>query len=257
MTRFALTSLALVLAPCAFAHDLWLEPSSFHPVVGERVAVALRIGQNVRGEPMPRIPPLIERFFLNATPVIGAPGANPAGIARVTESGLQWIGYQSNAYPVTLEARKFEDYLKEEGLERIIAARARQKQSAAPGRERFYRCAKALLDVPGQGAADARLGFTLELVPRKNPYALQAGDALPLSLTFRGKPIANVLVVAMSRTNPAKAVKARTDANGRVSLRIAHGGFWLIKAVHMEAAPPNAGIDWESWWASVTFDLRS
>jgi uncharacterized GH25 family protein len=63
--------------------------------------------------------------------------------------------------------------------------------------------------------------------------------------------------VAMSRTNPAKAVKGRTDANGRVSLRIAHGGFWLIKAVHMEAAPPNAAVDWESWWASVTFDLRS
>jgi uncharacterized GH25 family protein len=53
-----------------------------------------------------------------------------------------------------------------------------------------------------------------------------------------------------------KAVRARTDAKGRVTLRLAHAGFWLIKAVHMEAAPADAGVDWESWWASITFDLK-
>jgi len=24
----------------------------------------------------------------------------------------------------------------------------------------------------------------------------------------------------------------------------------------MEAAPADAGVDWESWWASITFDLK-
>ncbi|MDP9192503.1 MAG: DUF4198 domain-containing protein [Acidobacteriota bacterium] len=91
---------------------------------------------------------------------------------------------------------------------------------------------------------------------RKNPYSLQPGDALPLSLTFRGKPIANVLVVAMRKGAPEKAVRARTDAKGQVSLRLDGAGFWLVKAVHMEAAPPDAGVDWESWWASMTFDLQ-
>ncbi len=264
MNRSFLALFTLLVAPIALAHDVWIEPSSFRPAVGERVTVALRVGENLRGEPMPRIPAWIDRFILKGEsreiPVIGRSGIDPAGMTIVGEPGLQWIGYQSTAYPMTSEAQKFEASLKEEGLEGIIAERAKKSQSAAPGRERFYRCAKALLDVPGvdqkSSATPAPLGFTLDLQPRKNPYVLRAGDALPLSLTFRGKPIANVLVVALRKDAPEKSVRARTDAAGRVSLRLDDAGFWLIKAVHMEAAPPDAGVDWESWWASMTFDLQ-
>lgn len=254
MKRFLLPFL---LAPIALAHDLWIEPSSFRPVVGERIAVALRFGQNLEGEPVPRIPPLIDKFVLGDHPVVGRSGADPAGWVTISRPGLQWIGYQSHAYPMTLDARKFEDYLKEEGLERVIAERKKKGQSSAPGRERFYRCAKSLLAVPGNGTAITPIGQTLELVPHRDPYALRGGEALPVSLTFRGKPIANVLVVAMRKEAPDRAVRARTDAKGRVALRLDGTGFWLIKAVHMEAAAPDAGVDWESWWASMTFDLRA
>jgi len=259
MTRFAIALFAASIALGASAHDFWIEPSTFHPALGDRVTAALRVGQKLAGDPLPNIPPLIDRFVLHGSaaerPIVGRAGADPAGIAFIAEGGLHWIGYQSNPYPVALEGPKFEDYLRDEGLERIIDARKKNGQSAAPGRERFYRCAKALLDTPGVGAFDAPLGFTLELVPRKNPYAMKSSGDLPLALTFRGKPIANVLVVAMSKEDPAKAVRARTDAKGRVTLPLAHAGFWLIKAVHMEAAPADAGVDWESWWASITFEL--
>jgi uncharacterized GH25 family protein len=83
----------------------------------------------------------------------------------------------------------------------------------------------------------------LELLPHRNPNAF--------SLLFRGKPIANVLVVAL---NKDETVHGRTDAKGRVALRLTRPGMWLIKAVHMEPAPAGAEVDWESWWASITFD---
>jgi hypothetical protein len=259
MTRFVIATFVALVAVHAVAHDFWIEPSTFHPSVGDRVTVSLRVGQKLAGDPLPNIPPLIDRFFIRGgtveRPVVGRPGADPAGIAFIAEGGLHWIGYQSNPYPVALEGPKFEDYLRDEGLERIIDARKKNGQSAAPGRERFYRCAKALLDTPGSADFDAPLGFTLELVPRKNPYAMKSAGELPLALTFRGKPLANALVVAMSKADPEKAVRARTDAKGRVTLPLAHAGFWVIKAVHMEAAPADAGVDWESWWASITFEL--
>jgi len=251
--------LLLFVAATASAHDFWIEPSTFHPAVGDRVATALRVGQKLAGEPLPNIPPLIDRFVVRGSDgerrVVGRAGADPAGVAFIAEGGLHWIGYQSNPYPVALEAAKFEDYLRDEGLERIVDERKKKGQSSAPGRERFYRCAKALLDTPGTAAFDAPLGFTLELVPRKNPYAMHTAGELPLALTFRGKPLANVLVVAMSKADPEKAVRVRTDAKGRATLRLAHAGFWVIKAVHMEAAPADAGVDWESWWASMSFEL--
>ena len=257
--RIFLAATALILGPHAFAHDFWIEPSTFHPNAGDRITASLRVGQQLAGDPVPRIPPLIRRFILKSdrgeTPVVGPPGGEPAGYARIPDASLYWLGYESNASPVTLDAQKFEHYLKEEGLERIIEQRAKMKQSTAEGRERFYRCAKTLLARESDKGFDVRLGFTLELIPRKNPYAIRGGGELPLLLEFRGKPIANVLVVAMNKNDPAKAVRARTDAHGRVKLRLGRSGFWLIKAVHMEPAPPGSGADWESWWASLTFDL--
>jgi len=255
-------ALVLVLCPrLASAHDFWVEPSTFRPATGTVVRAALRVGMTLQGEPVPRMPMLIDRFVLKSrsgeTPLAGITGEYPAGSAPVRDAGLQWIGYQSNGSPVTLEAKKFEDYLREEGLERIVELRARNGRSASPGRERFYRCAKALLNA-GESKGEtpsAPLGFTLELVPRTNPYATRAGGKLPLTLLFRGKPIPNVLVVAINRQDPEKAVRARTDAKGEVTLPLARPGFWLVKAVHMEAATTGAGVDWESWWASLTFDL--
>ncbi|MEK6373866.1 MAG: DUF4198 domain-containing protein [Acidobacteriota bacterium] len=249
MKRFAF---ALTLLACrAAAHDFWIEPSSFRPAVGDRVTAALRVGQKLRGDPVPRMPSLIDRFTFNGSPMPGMTGRDPAGIAVVANTGVQWIGYQSTASEVTQDRQKFAQYLREEGLQRIVAGRE--------NRERFYRCAKALIAAGGDtsGSFDAPLGFTLELVPRKNPYAMRAGDALPVALLFRGKPAAGVLVVGLNRDDPDAPVRARTDAKGRATLRLVRGGFWLIKAVHMEAAPPGAGVDWESWWASVTFDLQS
>jgi uncharacterized GH25 family protein len=247
--RRSIFCFAVLLASRAFAHDFWIEPSTFRPAAGDRVAAGLRVGQKLQGEAVPRIPPLVDRFVLDNAPMIGFQGGNPAGIAAVARPGFQWIGYQSNAYPVTLDAPKFEQYLRDEGLDGVIKVQSQRPQS-----ERFYRCAKALLEAGGakSGTFDVPIGFTLELVPRKLP---RAGDELPLTLLFHGKPAANILVVAMSKTDPDNAVRARTDARGRVTLRIAHGGFWLIKAVHMQSAPADSGVDWESWWASLTFEL--
>jgi uncharacterized GH25 family protein len=240
--RRSIFCFALLLASSASAHDFWIEPSTFRPAAGDRVAAGLRVGQKLQGEAVPRIPPLIDRFVLGDAPMIGFSGSNPAGIALVTKPGFQWIGYQSNAFPMTNDAPKFEQYLRDEGLDGVIKVQSQRPQS-----ERFYRCAKALLDAgeAKTGTFDAPIGFTLELVPRK----------LPRTLLFHGKPAANILVVAMSKTDPDNAVRARTDARGRVTLRIAHGGFWLIKAVHMQSAPADSGVDWESWWASLTFEL--
>jgi hypothetical protein len=80
---------ALIVTPLASAHDLWIEPSSFRPAVGERVAIALRVGQDVAGEPMPRIPPLIDRFTLGGADVPGRSGADPAGLAVIKANPIR------------------------------------------------------------------------------------------------------------------------------------------------------------------------
>ncbi len=259
-------ALAFVLAgvsPTLLAHDFWIEPSSFRPEVGSTVGVRLMIGQGFQGEPLPRNPALITRFVLvsagGETEIGGRPADDPAGLVRVDAPGLQIVGYRSRNSFVALEAAKFEDYLREEGLEAIVAERARRGDSQKGSRELFSRCAKALLFAgPGKpGGEDRDLGFTLELRAEKNPYGLRAGSELPVRLTYEGKPLAGALVTAMAknRGDAPEKLAQRTDKDGRVRLRLPREGAWLIKAVHMVAAPADSGADWQSLWASLTFEM--
>lgn len=248
-------------AASLLGHDFWIEPSTFRPAVGASVDIALRVGEGFRGDPVPRTPERIVRFVLvsqsRETPVEGVPARDPAGVARISEPGLQIVGYRSNTSKVELDAEKFEQYLKEEGLESIVSERARRGESKKPSREIYSRCAKALLAAGGAGRSghDRSLGFTLELVPEKNPYALRTGGSLPLRLEYLGRPLAGALVVAMNRDASDKRLSARTDARGGVSFVLATPGAWLVKTVHMVPAPPDSGADWESLWASLTFEV--
>jgi hypothetical protein len=58
----------------------------------------------------------------------------------------------------------------------------------------------------------------------------------------------------MLRTNPSAALATRTDAAGAFSLTLRERGVWLVKAVHMVKAGWFSRADWQSLWASLTFE---
>jgi uncharacterized GH25 family protein len=254
-------------APALLAHNFWIEPTTFTPAPGQRLAVRLRVGVELQGDPVPRDPNLIKRFVAvgpsGEAPVPGVANTEPAGFEAFSAPGLYTIVYESGRSPVELDAAKFELYLKEEGLETVATARARQGKSASGAKEVFSRCAKALIAVGGGGTGpgfDRVFGQRLELVAEKNPYTLAEGGELPVRLLYEGKPLAGALVMALQRGRPdnlPNKVTARSDSKGRVLLKLDRPGFWLIKAVHMIPASADAGADWESFWASLTFALPS
>ncbi|HEY4229371.1 MAG TPA: DUF4198 domain-containing protein [Thermoanaerobaculia bacterium] len=257
----ALALLALAGSSPLLAHDFWIEPSSFRPEVKSTVSARLMVGQNFQGEPLPRNPALILKFFLASAagedPLAGRSGDEPAGTVTISSPGLQALAYRSGNSAVSLEPQKFEDYLREEGLERIVAERARRGDSQKPSRELFSRCAKALLFAGplGPTGEDRELGLTLELRAEKNPYGLRAGSELPVRLLYEGKPLVGALVTAVPYGRAQDKLSQRTDRNGRVRLHLPYGGVWLVKAVHMVAAPADSGADWQSLWASLTFEI--
>ncbi len=250
--------LAYLLALPAWAHDFWLQASDFRPQPGARVTISLHVGQDFGGEVLPRIEEWIRRFeYRDASgthPVPGELGDDPAGVLPAVR-GTTLVAYEGERNGVRLEAPKFHAYLRDEGLEWVIAERKRRGEADWPAREWYTRHAKALLCV-GEGASgwDHPFGLMLELVPLDDPCAWRPGQPLALRLLFRGRPIEGVLVVAYRDADPQHKVRARTDAGGRVSLPLDGHGVWLIKAVHMERAEAqDTDWDWGSYWASFTF----
>lgn len=254
--------LALLAGPPLRAHDFWIEPSAFRPAIAQRVAVRLRVGQEFKGDPVPRDLGLLKRFVLigpgGETAVAGVPNTEPAGFLSIPAPGLYTIVYTSNQEPVQLDAKKFNDYLTQEGLEPIRDLRAKRGQSEAPDREVFSRCAKALVQAGGGAAAagwNRELGMRLELIPGENPYMLTDSQILPVRLLYDGKPLQGALVTAFTKERPGAKISVRSDAKGRVDLKIDRPGTWLVKSVHMIPAARESGADWESFWASLTFEV--
>ena len=257
MRRMMLAAAALLLADSVQAHDFWIEPSTFHPMPGATVAVGLRVGQNFIGDPVPRLSRTIEQFFIRQgggeQPIGGSDNIDPAGILRADGHATAIIAYRSSGSFVELEAKKFEDYLRQEGLERIVALRAERGEREKPGRERFYRFAKALLAGERPSAAVTKpLLLAYEIVPDDDPTVRLA--PLHGRVLFDGKPLAGALVVAMLRGDPATRLMARSDAHGTFSLNLPRAGVWLIKSVHMVRASYFSDADWVSLWATLTFE---
>jgi uncharacterized GH25 family protein len=249
---------ALLCVPATLrAHDFWLEPSNFHPAVGDNVTVSLRVGQQFVGDPVPRVHTLIDAFKATDSAgwrdVSGSENEDPAGYLRIEKKGVTVVSYRSTANRVELPAEKFNQFLAEEGLERIAVLRAKRGESSKPDRERFFRYAKALLLTGNPSSAPARkaIGLRYEIVPDSNPWS---SSPFRVRVLFEGKPLRGALIVAIHRDYPQARATARSDAAGRALLKLNRSGVWLVKSVHMVAAAPGTDADWESLWASLTFE---
>jgi len=227
-------------------------------MAGTSVAVGLRVGQNFVGDPVPRFSSSIEQFFVRQSggqeqPINGMENIDPAGWFRADGQSTAVIAYRSSGSFTELSADKFEDYLRQEGLDRIIDMRAARGERAKPGRERFYRFAKALLAGKAPSAAATQpLGFSYEIVPDGDPT--MPSDAFRGRVLHAGKPLAGALVVAVPHSDPAARLTARSDARGAFTFMLPRAGVWLIKSVHMTRAWFFSDADWESLWASLVFE---
>jgi uncharacterized GH25 family protein len=246
--------LCFVWVTSSWGHDFWIEPLKFQAPSGSAVALKLLVGQEFKGDAALYLPEQFERYVVAANdaeqPVAGNRGDDPAG-RIVVGNGMNVVGYHSRKFEVSFDSfQEFESYLQQEGLERQTA-RARERPG---GRilEVYSRHAKALVAGPNaRDAADCVLGFPLEIVAETNPY--RQSD-LRLRLLYLGRPLEGALVTAFGKADPARKLRLRTDAEGRVRFGIPRPGVWLVTAVHMVPKRWYERADWESFWASLTFE---
>jgi len=261
-SRFGLLLSALLgLTAPAAAHEFWIEPANFRPPAGKPVDVRLMVGQEFRGDTMIYLPEAFERFVtVNARGtqnIPGLPGDDPAARLTPAEQGLLLVAYQSTRYSLDLDAPTFEKYLEKEGLDGIRAIRVQRGERDKPVHEVYSRCAKSLLAVGGRDDgldATRPIGLRLEIVPQTPIYRLKRGQSLEVQLLYENRPLANAQVMAFSKKKLKTQLVQRTDADGRARFLLPHADIWMLSAVHMIPAPADAKADWESFWASLSFE---
>jgi uncharacterized GH25 family protein len=263
--RLGALLLAALLLPQARAHEYWFEPETFFAQPGQRVPVHLYVGdglvKDVQERPyQPQFTPLFleltEKAQRDLRPLRPA-DARPVHEFSATAPGSTMLAMHRDWFHIRLAPAKFEAYLREDGIEYILEERKRRGESGKEGRERYSRYIKALLQV-GTMLDDTyrrELGLKLEITPLANPYAKKVGDTLTFAVTFEGQPLAGRAVFADSRGSATQ--KMITDAQGRVTMRIAQPGLWLVRLVYMQRCQADCGeADWESYWGAFSFGAK-
>ncbi len=256
LLRLVLPFTLTVFSISVSAHDFWIVPHNPEGAVKDNVVFELRIGPGWPGKRSVRLPGLISTFDAwdekGKFPVSGHERALVIGHLKNRVSGATVVGLTTNGAQITLSATEFEDYLREEGLNKIRQSRQKSQESNQPGTEIFTRFAKTIILVDGRSEGyDRHVGLRRELVLQTDPMLFQPEKPVVLSLLAEGKPLPGIQVKAMLNTTPPTQLKAITDQAGKVTFRLPAEGEWLFSAVDMEpSSDPDA--EWHSLWASLT-----
>jgi len=243
------------------AHEFWMQPDKFTYAIGDIAQINFMVGENFVGERWNMANHRILRLERYAgeksedllTKVNTSAGRNLE--VRLTDRGTHLFVLQSNNAFIELEAEKFNEYLKEDGLDEVLAHRKNTNTLDKPAKEFYSRCAKLLLQsgVVADETFSKEAGLPLEIIPLQNPYRLKVGDELSVKILFNGKPLPFALVKVWNRKNNNTILQnIYTQKDGIITTRIGNTGSWMISTVKMIPSTEESA-DWQSYWASLVF----
>ena len=267
----ATVAFLLITSGLVFAHDLWLVPATFSVAPDTRVAVMLNTGDTFPVSDAAVKPERIERAAL-----ITAEGSTPvatfrteatstvADIVAPSKEGGAIVEVVLKPIATKQPRASFDEFVKHEGLDAIAEQLARTSERRAEERRTYAKYAKTLLRIGnGKGAAklyQKPLGHRLEIVADTDPFSLRPGGKFRVRLLFDGKPLAGARVVigstATETATQSKMPGVRTDSKGHADLQLDKTGrVHYVHALHMIPSTAGSDVEWESFWATLTFGV--
>lgn len=258
--RFPSVALLLLLVPGgANAHDTWLLPDRFRVAKGESLGFGLSSGMDF---PVPESAVAADRLLTRSVRLAGRiqsltpgkaddalhlSGAAPAeGIAAV------WVATRPRT--LTLTPEQVDEYLAEVGATDTVGP-VWTKSGQKTWTETYAKLAKTFVRVgeAGDGSWAEPVGLGLELVPEADPTRLRVGDALALRLLLDGRPLGDFAVGAAPAA-PGKPRLLRTDAQGKVSVRLDQAGPWMLRVTRIVPSPAKPA-EWDSAFTTLTVEV--
>lgn len=275
--------LVATLATAAGAHDLFLKLPTHFLEPDSRAVIALLNGTFEQSENA------IARERMRDVSIVAGDGsvthppadawedravhdANPDSVDtsfltfEVGAPGTYVIGVSTTETTFELSAEDFNEYLEHDGVLDVLERRGEQGILDRAAVERYSKHVKALAQV-GDARTDSywhQLHYPAEFVPLRNPYELSAGDELEVRFLAEGHPVPGQLVYAShegyhghdEEGGHVAAFRGRTDAEGDIRIPITEPGVWYVRTIHMVELPDEPEVDYESNWATLTFEVR-
>jgi uncharacterized GH25 family protein len=265
--------IGVLLAITCLAHEFWLLPNKFIYQLGETANIRFNVGEHFKGDNWTG-----NKTRINSLVLI-TPSGSLQDLAQklsenkgdslqlaLNEPGTHMVLFNSKNSFIKLEAKKFNDYLQEDGLQTAIKYRKEHGEYSLAGTEYYQRSVKTLVQCgirPDDGSyCTKKTNLPLDIVPATNPYKPQIeGSYINHNRTyhvyFKQQPIPNIKVRYWCKTLDGKLItkEKTTNKRGAVSFN-QETGETMISCVHMERIVDDATPEWQSYWGSLTFLYR-
>ena len=262
------TALTLVSAAVASAHDMFVKPDRFFLAENSQTLVRVLNGTFSKSENS------ITRDRVRDIAVVTPDGRqrldtsawSSAGDTstfnvRAGRTGTYVLGFSTTTNVIALSGKDFNLYLQDDGIPDVLAARRRAGELGDSARERYSKHVKAFLQVGSQRTEHyaTQLGYPAELIPLSNPYSLNVGDTLRVRTLVDGTPAANQFVLYGGRTLGNERIvqrSVRSGSDGVARIPVRARGTWYVKFINMTRLTNDPAANYESKWATITFQLR-
>jgi hypothetical protein len=227
------------------AHDLYLMAKPFRPAPGATILLSAHTGDS-----FPDSEQAVDPARLTSLPAADWRILGRATHTTVTaQPGSQFFAVSTQPRYLEMQPVPFRAYLAEEGLTQALA---RFDAKPVKSREKYAKFAKTYVVAGAPTEAYRRpLGLKIEIVPLADPASVTPGGHLPVQVLYEGKPLADAQLLIAS---PATRIAGRTNAQGKLDVPITAAGPTRLHVIHMLAVQQPTH-DWESYWASLTFEV--
>lgn len=257
-------TLLLIFRMDLAAQEFWMMPDKFVYVPGDTIRIRFSVGENFAGETWNLRSERIRSVLLHANSAVSdltqqaRAGNKDHLLIPAVKEGTYQITMEGNNAFVELPAERFNEYLKENALDNVIALRRKTNNTDEPGREMYRRIAQVMVQV-GENTNNASVrstGLPLEIVPGKNTSTIRKGDMVQFKILFNGKPDFGARAFVWNRKDGKTFMQPiYSQQDGTVDVRIFNDGDWMISVVRMV---PTSGekADWQSFWGSLVFHVE-
>lgn len=251
----------------ALAHEFWLEPQQYIFSRTDDINIRFKVGEAFTGENWTGNQEKVKELKLyyadivdDLSDAIGDENGDSLQFS-LHEEGTAMITFNNVNSFVQLEAKEFNTYLAEEGLQSSIDHRRKHNQTDSVGREFYQRSVKTIVQVGALKTDVFKKQTTLpvDIIPLSHPYKLVNGDTLKVKVLFKGEPLVNAKIRLWHKIlTMVKDTSFTSNEKGEISFPVKTTGEWMLSCVTMEkvaddADNPSLDTGWQSYWGSLTW----
>lgn len=264
-TAFFLPVFLLMAAISASAQDHILLPEDFTLHKGDTLKVhLLNVNQfAVQDELKYESPNTLKLSISNGNrkaSLMNATKENTSPIItmKAEDEGLNLISMTQKPVTDDIESDDFLKLLEDEGLTQYLEKAKNGSKDSFREKYTWYMKTLVKVEKDSKNYFDKPLNDELEIILKDNPYKGSYGADMAALVNFKGKPLANAVVMQYIKTATGNVFveKLSTDKSGQVYFKLSREGIYFLRTLHMEPSKEKTA-DFDTWMASYSFGFSS